>query len=379
MTRHIVHISTVHSALDGRIFYREAMTLHELGYRVTVCGVHDKDDNIEGIAIRGLKKFPSRIKRLTTSWYRALKVVQSINGDLYQFHDVELLPSAILAKTLLGKRVVFDAHEDTSLFMLKDWLASWLRRPVCAFITRLDSCCARRVDGIVVPTRLLHEKYKRLARRVVTFVNYPAPAFLRERERTWKPFSERQNEIIHLGTLRISRLQFLLSIAKRFLQARPNWSWTFLGMPDAALNWLKRNVPGEIRQRLHAIGKIPHMEVAKRLNQAKIGINYHPLDSRQIRVAIPVKVFEYLSCGLAVITTKVPLLVELVKDCPAVVLTEEHEETYLADLLNLADRKDLSNLSLSARKFGDERFNCRIEAKRLSEFYESIFRDYEKI
>lgn len=372
---HIVHISTVHPALDGRIFYREAMTMHELGHKITVCGIYDGDGRVDGITIRGLREITSRPKRLATSWYRTLKLIRTIDADLYQFHDMELLPAAFLAKMILGKCVVFDAHEDISLLMLKAWLPDRLKKPITFLMSILDACCVRRIDGVVVPTRPLHEKYKRLARRVVTFVNYPAPAFLRERDRTWKPYSDRRNEIIHLGTLRISRLQFLLSVAKRFLQARPNWSWTFLGMADEVLNWFKRNITGEIRQRVHAIGKIPHMEVAERLNQAKIGINYHTLDSRQVQVAIPVKVFEYLSCGLAVITTRVPLLVELVKDCPAVIFAEEDEESYLKHLLNLADREDLQSMGLKARKFSDDKFNCRVQANKLAAFYEDIIRD----
>lgn len=370
--RRVVHLSTVHPATDARILYREALALSELGYRVTVVGVRDGDLAVGGVAVRGLKAPRGRVRRILTSWWRALGLVARLRADLYHFHDFELLPAALLAKALYGKSVVYDAHEDVTLVMIKDWLPRWLRGPITRCVRMVDSFCARRMDGVVVPTRLLEERYRRLARRVATFVNYPAPQFVAWRDAAWRPWAERRNEVVHLGTLSMRRLKTVVEIAAAFLRRMPGWTWTLLGMHPEMVEWFDANCPGDVRDRLSGLGQVPHDQIADRLCRARIGINYHPLDYAQIQVAIPVKVFEYLACGLPVATTRVPLLVELVEGCPAVALQDEGPESYLEGLVRLASRGDLADLSAEARRYSDERFNCRREARRLAEMYEQI-------
>ena len=67
----VVHISTVHPATDARILYREAQTLAELGYEVTVYGIHPTDTVLGGVAVRGLAPPRGRLRRIGSSWWRA--------------------------------------------------------------------------------------------------------------------------------------------------------------------------------------------------------------------------------------------------------------------------------------------------------------------
>jgi hypothetical protein len=164
MKRKIVHITTVHSAMDARILYREAVSLAEMGFDVTVFGPTAEDTRIGGVAVRRIPPARSRLSRLLTSWIRGLGVLRSFDADVYHFHDPELLPAAVLGKLLIGKAVVFDMHEDMSLLMAKDWLPRWVRWPVRGIMEVIDVLSARLMDGMVVPTRRLHEKYARRMR-----------------------------------------------------------------------------------------------------------------------------------------------------------------------------------------------------------------------
>lgn len=380
----VAHITTAHSADDSRILYREAAGLKELGFDVSVTGQYPRAATVEGVPIRPIPPTGRRFLRALLATWRGLRAAVDSRADLLHFHDPELLPAALLAKMFLRRRVVFDAHEDVSLFMLRDFIHPWLKRLVAGAIAGVDAFCVPRLDGVVVPTRRLNERYRPLARRVETFVNYPAPAFLRQRDAAWRPFRRRRNEVIHVGTLRVSRLEFLLAVARRFLQANPDWTWTFVGMHPPTLKWFQDNAPADLRPRVAAVGLIPHMEVAERLCRARIGVNYHTLETRQIQVAIPLKVFEYLACGLPVVTTRVPLLVELVADCPAVALSDEDVDAYAAalgslaslgspgSLASLAGTDKLRKLCSVARRFSDKRFNCRAEVLRLSRMYMDI-------
>ena len=371
-SRRAVHISTVHPALDARIFYREALALRDHGYDVTVFGVCKEDARVEGVSVRAIGGSHGRFDRMAMSGYRGLRAVLAERGDVYHFHDPELMPAALLAKWLWRKRVVYDVHEDVALVMLKDWIPRWLRPVVARLLGRLDALNARCVDGLVVTTRRHYDHYKPLARRVTVFHNFPAPAFLWQRDRCWTPPEQRLNEVIHLGTVSQARLKVLVDIAQGFLEKFPEWQWTFLGMHPPMVQWFEANVQGPIRQRLHGLGKVPHEEVAAHLCRARIGVNYHRLDSRQLQMVIPLKVFEYMACGLGAISTRVPALVESLSDCGAVTFTEESPEQYLADLAALATRADLAAVGHEARRYADERLDCDREVQSLLALYDAI-------
>jgi len=147
---------------------------------------------------------------------------------------------------------------------------------------------------------------------------------------------------------------------------------TLMGMHPAALAYFERTVPAGLRDRLTGSGQMPHPEVIARLCRARIGVNYHPLDSEQVRVAIPAKMFEYLACGLPVVTTRLPLLTELLADCPAVRWAEDDANAYADALIEMAGRPDLPRVAEDGRRFSDERFRCEAEAERLAAMYREI-------
>lgn len=359
--------------MDSRIFYREARTVSDLGYDVTVFGVRDDDAVIDGVRVRRLAAPASRWVRLMTSAPRALAVVWRTPADLYQFHDPELLPAALAAKLLLRKRVVFDAHEDVTLLMTKPWIPRLLRRSVTWLMGKFDWFCARTLDGIVTTSKEQNEGYAQYARRAVRFLNLPAPKFLDQRDAAWKPYGQRGQEVVHLGTLSTPRLEFLVRVAREFLRDHPQWRWTFVGMHPEQEVWFREHVQGEVISRLHGLGKVRHVEVAAMLCEAAIGINYHPVGEPYLQRVIPLKVFEYMACGLPTVTTRVRALVDLVRDCPAVTFADEDTDAYAAALKALAARSDRAALSEQARQFSDDRFNCRLEGEHLAAMYESIW------
>ncbi len=371
-TAKVVHVTTAHNAEDARILFREAAGLRSAGVEAAVFGPTAAPHVVEGVPVYPLRQPRSRLWRILSASWRAVAAVSHSRAKLVQFHDPELLPAALMTKWFLRRRVVYDAHEDVSLMGLKDWVPRWLRRPLAAMMSGIDAFCAGHVDAVVTPTRLLKEKYQALAPRAETFINYPASAFLRERDEAWKSVSRRENVVVHLGTLRKSRIEFLVNVAKEFFGRHPDWKMELIGLHPHMQAWLEENLPQSLRGLVIGLGKIPHIDVAKRLCRAKIGVNYHPLDSRQIEVAIPLKVFEYLACGLPTVSTKVPLLVELVEDCSSVKFCEDDVDAYVSAMNGLTDSGSLEQLAGTARRFSDERFNCTAEAAKLVKLYDDI-------
>ncbi|TVQ80521.1 MAG: hypothetical protein EA369_02245 [Bradymonadales bacterium] len=75
-----------------------------------IAAAHD-DSEIDGVKIVAIKKWPNRILRMSLSPIELLWKALKLKASIYHFHDPELIPVGI-ALRLLGKRVVYDVHED---------------------------------------------------------------------------------------------------------------------------------------------------------------------------------------------------------------------------------------------------------------------------
>ena len=67
MTRACI-LSSVHDALDNRVFYREARSLQRAGYDVTLIAVGDRDEVKDGVQIVGLPRVPRWRRPLLWIW-----------------------------------------------------------------------------------------------------------------------------------------------------------------------------------------------------------------------------------------------------------------------------------------------------------------------
>jgi len=62
--RKVCHITTVHPPFDTRIFHKEAKTLVNAGYAVSLVVQHDKNETVDGIKIIALPRPKNRFERM---------------------------------------------------------------------------------------------------------------------------------------------------------------------------------------------------------------------------------------------------------------------------------------------------------------------------
>ena len=109
----IIHFSSVHGRYDIRIFHKLCKSLASNGYNVSFCISDGKGEEFKnGVRIIDAgAPFKNRLFRILFTSYKTYKEALSLNGDIYHFHDPELLPYGLLLKWH-GKKVIFDSHED---------------------------------------------------------------------------------------------------------------------------------------------------------------------------------------------------------------------------------------------------------------------------
>lgn len=117
----------MHTIVDTRVFYRECVSLAK-HFDVTYIGIGNFSGMRDGVKVIGIKNPKDRIQRLTRTLFKVFWLAVKEDADIYHFHDAELIPFAIMLR-ILGKKVVYDVHENTyeDISQNKPWLPAYSR------------------------------------------------------------------------------------------------------------------------------------------------------------------------------------------------------------------------------------------------------------
>jgi hypothetical protein len=110
----VTHLTSAHGRYDTRIFLKICSSLAaNPKYKVSLVvadGQGEENKNTRNILDVG-SKIGSRISRMTKTVKKVFEKAVELYSDIYHLHDPELIPIGLKLKKL-GKKVIFDAHED---------------------------------------------------------------------------------------------------------------------------------------------------------------------------------------------------------------------------------------------------------------------------
>lgn len=366
-THRIVHVSTVHRALDARIFLREARSLAEAGYEVFVLAWHESAETRDGVKIIPLRIPKNRLLRMCVGGIRVLCWVRRLRVDLCHLHDPELVVVGRLLR-FFGHQVVLDLHEDVPEQVLsKQWIPRPLRHPVATSLRRLEKRLSRWFDGLVTATPHIAEQFTR--GRIACVRNFP-PAALALRPRTVAA----KTRVTYVGTIAVNRGAYELLDAFKRVSKQHEAQLDLIGpIGDGAL---RRAVQEEVAKADGTItwtDWIPPEDVWMRILSANIGVvALHPLP--RYRVALPVKLFEYMAAGVAVIASDFPLWREIVESSACGICVNPLDVDELVQALEtlLTDPVQTGNMGENGRKAILGKYNWDREKDALLGLYEKL-------
>jgi glycosyltransferase involved in cell wall biosynthesis len=234
---------------------------------------------------------------------RALRVW----AHVYHFHDPELIPIGILLRTL-GKRVIYDVHEEVPADMLdKEYLPRWSRALLARIVDVGERFAARGFSGIVAATPAIARRFP-LAHRVVV-QNFPLPSQLAPAD--GPPYASRAPVAAYVGLINELRGAVEMVHAVGALAARHRVRLVLAGrFAPPALEAQVRALPGW--RQVDYRGVLPRAGVGQMLAEARLGlVLFHPRPNHI--EAQPNKLFEYMAAGLPVVTSRFPLWQEIVE------------------------------------------------------------------
>jgi glycosyltransferase involved in cell wall biosynthesis len=294
-------------------------------------------------------------------------------ADIIHVHDAEMLIIAVPAKLWWrGSKFVYDVHEDfPPLLLIRDWIPVLLRPILRVIVDIIEKSLASFADAIVGVTAPLARKFNNATK--VAIYNYPSrQLFDRAREMHVQP-KNRKYDLVHLGTLSNQRAVFLVETIRTFHDMRPSSRSLVMGLTPEIRRLIESRVPDSCV----LMDKIGHEVIPKILSECKVGIDVHPWLGPHLKVALPVKVCEYMACGCAVVSSTLPVLDEILNagtmpmhEPLVTILDSKAPVDYARAVLRFIEAIDRGeDPGMRPRAFALSHMNWETEADKLSELY----------
>jgi len=298
-------ISTVHNALDNRIFYREACSLQKAGYQITLIAVHCQLETRQGIQIIPLPRLKRRQRPLL--FCKVVRMALGTKADLYHIHDPELLFVSPVLRLFTGRPVIYDIHESVADFIeIKDDLPKGIRMFLAWIFRWLEPALAHLQSGLIFADDQIANEFCSIRHPKATLFNYPMQSFLENASQTLRNLQPSQPIVLYLGGLKRNRgIILMLDAFKQVLNVVPQAHLLLVG-PFAPKS-LEKEIHSEIESRnlsgsVTITGSVPFARVGDYLAQASIGwIPFPPVPKYQKN--IPTKLFEYMAFAIPVVSS----------------------------------------------------------------------------
>jgi glycosyltransferase involved in cell wall biosynthesis len=268
----------------------------------------------DGIRIVSSTRKPvGRLRSLTLATWIFQKAALSINADVYQVHSPELLPLAVRLRRL-GKRVVYDAHEDMPKHILeKEWLPSAIRPLISKTFATYQSRAVSELDAVISPHSHVVEGFQESGIDSTLIANFP----LVDREHPVIPLNvdERAPLICYTGTVyRYSNQENICEAVNELEGVK----YAIAGfIDDNHRKVLEGILPPE---KFSFLGRLSQRDLAAFYRRCSIGVVVYDykLNLGWRRGSFGTnKIFEYMEAGLPIICTDFELWADIVSrfDC----------------------------------------------------------------
>lgn len=384
----VLMIAVQHSAKDDRIFYKEARSLKNEGYKVSCLILTDIDGNLkdmsgnilnknneESIEIEGiemtrilppLSKKDIFLKKIFMGNFQKmfLKKIISSNASIYHAHEPLSLRFAIKASKRTGKKVIFDSHES--------WLGGTIKEKfIKLFYLNKVNYLITVNDGI---QKLFTNKQKFKLTEVI--YNASLTTFFTKNDAI--NTNQKSPIIVHEGSLFFNRglinmLNALVLVKKKY----PSVVLKIVGSsPKEESLYLKNRIKkDQLEKNIIQTGWVEYEKVPKELKDCSIGlILYNNTINNSYSTSN--KLFNYIASGLAIVSVDIPETTKILKPLNNSIIVKDHSPNEIAkSLIILLNDSKLLNLKRQASFDGYKFLNWEVEEKKLFNFYEKVIND----
>lgn len=338
----IVHLTSIHNRYDTRIYIKQCRSIVNYDFKVSLIVADGNGDEVkDGIAIYDVGKPKSRIRRMFLITRQIFLKAKELNADVYHFHDPELIPTGLKLKRL-GKKVIFDSHEDLPQQILSK---PYLKKPVRLLLSRtlkiFESWACRRFDAIITATPAIKQKFDSIHPKVININNYPTKDELVFENTNW---SNKQNQICYVGG--ITAIRGIKELVKAMELVTHGTQLKIAG------EFSESNFVSDVKslsswKLIDELGLLSRRQVQKLMDESIAGIvTFLPVPNHL--KSQPNKMFEYMSAGIPVIASDFPLWKKIIEGFNCGICVNPNDPNAIANAIDyLVSNQDI------AKKMGE--------------------------
>lgn len=368
----VVHMTSVHPWDDNRIFNKMCRTLARKGIEVhLVAAMDDIYDGvlIDGVILHSVRKPAHRWERFLKTTRAVLAKARLIHSDLYHFHDPEFLPYISKFRTAVNKPVIYDVHEDYPAAILsKDWLPQLTRPFVSRVVGIFEKNVVMKIDGVIAAWPKIIDNFKHFP-RIILINNYPyidelqCPDIIEANDRQRGCF-------VYVGVL--SPIRGILEMIKAVALANGKFKLILGG------NWTS----DDYKKKCQAEPGWAYCEYKGYLGRDSMRDLYATVQAGVIaflpepnhQYSVPNKIFEYMSAGLPVIASELPMQKSIVNEAKCGVLADarDPDAIYKQMCWIYENSFDAAAMGQRGKKAVEQIYNWDFESMKLVKYYEMI-------
>jgi glycosyltransferase involved in cell wall biosynthesis len=350
-----------HNPLDPRIFLKEATSLSKFGYEVSLIIPAPKDEVVNGISILSVTPYKGGWRKLIVCpWLVFRKALRQPKHAVFHLHDSELLVIGIWLK-ILGRKVIYDAHEDTPLqITYQHWLPPLLKRPYSWLYIFLEKLAGLMFDGIIVAEPVIAKYFP--PKKTCLIRNFPILANFNQ---DYIDYEKRTRRIVHFGML--TKVRGVMKMASAVAIAKHHCEFEFqIGGPFSPKE-LQKEV---LKLPVTYLGWVPSNEIAKIILDSRAGMVI-PQPIERYKTNYPVKLFEYMAAGVPIVATKYGEVASFIKECECGILVDPEDENEIADAIKFLfeNERTAKEMGERGRALVSLKYSWEKEAENLLAFY----------
>ena len=366
----VAHLSSVHCRYDTRVFHKMCKSLVKDGYKVSLVIADSRgNETCKDISIHDVGLSKSRLSRILKAPKKIFAKAIALDADLYHLHDPELIPIGLKLKWL-GKKVIFDSHEDVPKQLLtKPYLNVIFLRLLSVAFTIFERFSCSRFDAIVAATPSIHNKFLKINSCVCNINNFP----ILENSASATRAARSRSTICYVGG--VTAIRGIRELIRALELVRSDVPLVIAG------NFSEPSISTEVRQypgwaKVDELGFVDHAEVQKVLSRSLMGIVTFLPVSNHID-AQPNKMFEYMSAGIPVVASNFPLWREIIEGNNCGLCVDPCEPGAIAAAIDaLAQDPDRAHrMGQNGQLAIRQRYNWDIEGHKLLQLYDRLLKE----
>jgi glycosyltransferase involved in cell wall biosynthesis len=366
----IVHLTSVHTAFDVRVFHKECKSLARSGKHVVLVVPHPRDEVVDFVEVKGIRISGGRLVRMTRTAWSLYREALRQNGDVYHFHDPELIPLGLLLAAR-GKTVVYDIHEDAPADILhKDYIPRRLRQPLTWSVRKLEDAACRRFSGLIAATPTIAKRFHSINPNTVVVHNFPMLDEIAPKGAS--PWNERPPVVAYIGSISERRgICEILQALALLPSANPAQMMLAGQFSPEELRAKLMRLPGWARVKYLRVLDRP--SIANLLSRVRLGLLVLRPEPNFCN-AMPIKLFEYMAAGIPVIASDFPLWRQIIGEAGCGLLVDPRDPQAIARAMEylLSHDAEAEAMGRRGRQAASELYNWNSEERVLLKFYSEL-------